>query len=94
MVENSADCPSGRLVVIDKESGVTVEPVLEKSIGFVLDPAMGVDGPYWVRGGIPVFSVDGKRYEVRNRITLCRCGQSTNKPFCDSSHYPEEDREI
>jgi CDGSH-type Zn-finger protein len=94
VVENSADCPSGRLVVIDKDSGKVVEPVLEKSIGFVLDPAMGVDGPYWVRGEIPVFSVDGKRYEVRNRITLCRCGQSTNKPFCDSSHYPEEDREI
>jgi CDGSH-type Zn-finger protein len=94
VVRNAADCPSGRLVVVDKESGKTIEPFLEKSIGFIEDPAVGVDGPLWVRGGIPVFSVGGKVYEVRNRLTLCRCGKSTNKPFCDSSHYPEEDREI
>ncbi len=94
VVGNAADCPSGRLVIVDKESGKTIEPLLEKSIGFIEDPAMGVDGPIWVRGGISVFSADGRMYKVRNRLTLCRCGKSTNKPFCDSSHYPEEDREI
>jgi CDGSH-type Zn-finger protein len=53
-----------------------------------------VSGPIWVRGGISVYSGQGMLYEVRNRVTLCRCGKSTNKPFCDSSHYPEEDREV
>jgi CDGSH-type Zn-finger protein len=95
VMENACDCPSGRLVVIDKETGVTVEPVLAKSIGLVEDPAKGVSGPFWIRGGIPIYSSDGTLYEVRNRVTLCRCGKSTNKPFCDSSHYPEEeDREV
>jgi len=93
-IENACDCPSGRLVVIDKVGGKTIEPSLEKSIGLIKDPAIGVDGPLWVRGGIPVYSAEGKLYEVRNRVTLCRCGKSTNKPFCDSSHYPEEDREV
>ena len=93
-VEDACDCPSGRLVVVDKKFGVTVEPVLEKSIGAVEDPSIGASGPLWIRGGIPVFSAVGKQYEVRNRVTLCRCGKSTNKPFCDSSHYPEEDREV
>lgn len=91
---NACDCPSGRLVLKDKKTGETVEPVLEKGIGFILDPAIGGNGPYWIRGGIPIFSADGKPYEVRNRVTLCRCGKSANKPFCDSSHYPEEDREV
>lgn len=92
-IRNEQDCPSGRLVVVDKSSGVVVEPKLEPSIGLVEDQAMSVDGPLWVRGGIQFYSADGKPYEVRNRVTLCRCGKSENKPFCNSSHYPEEDRE-
>ena len=93
-IENACDCPSGRLVVIDKKAGIIVEPSLDKSIGAIEDPAIGVSGPLWVRGGIPIYSADGNLYEIRNRVTLCRCGKSTNKPFCDSSHYPKEDREV
>ena len=93
VIEDCSDCPSGRLVVYDKKTGEALEPKLEKSICAIEEPAKGVSGPYWVRGGIPVYSADGKMFEVRNRVTLCRCGKSTNKPFCDSSHYPEEDRE-
>jgi CDGSH-type Zn-finger protein len=37
----------------------------------------------WVRGGIRVEAADGTSYEVRNRVTLCRCGASQNKEFCD-----------
>ena len=94
-IKNSFDCPSGRLVVVEKESGQTLEPILEKSIAVINDPGVVDDvAPLWVRGGIPIYSAEGKLYEVRNRVTLCRCGKSTNKPFCDSSHYPEEDREV
>ena len=46
-----------------------------------------VDGPYRVRGGIQVVGADDRRYEIRERQTLCRCGQSRNKPFCDGSHW-------
>jgi CDGSH-type Zn-finger protein len=35
---------------------------------------------------VPVVAADGSTYEVRNRQTLCRCGESDNKPFCDGSH--------
>lgn len=88
-VEEACDCPSGRLVIFDKQAGKITEPNLSKSIGLIEDIAMGVSGPIWVRGGIPVESADGRQYRVRNRVTLCRCGKSKNKPFCDSSHYPE-----
>jgi CDGSH-type Zn-finger protein len=29
---------------------------------------------------------DGTPYETRNRVTLCRCGASARKPFCDGRH--------
>lgn len=90
VLEETFDCPSGRLVVHDKKTGQAIEPKFEKSIVAIEDPSVGVSGPLWVRGYIPVESADGKTYRVRNRITLCRCGKSQNKPFCDSSHYPEE----
>ena len=63
-----------------------VEPTLPPSIGLVEDPALHCSGPLWVRGGIRVESADGRPYERRNRVTLCRCGASTNMPFCNGSH--------
>jgi len=87
LVEHEAGhCPSGRLVVVDRKTGQEIEPSLEPSIGLVEDTAKKVSGPLWIRGGIPVTGADGHPYEVRNRVTLCRCGRSSNKPFCDGSH--------
>ncbi len=85
-IEEACNCPSGRLVLKDLETGRIIEPMLEKSIVLIENPARGEHGPIWVRGGIPVVSADGKPYTVRNRMTLCRCGKSRNKPFCDGSH--------
>jgi CDGSH-type Zn-finger protein len=79
-------CPSGRLVAWDRDTNVAIEPHYEPSIGLIEDPKLGVSGPIWVRGGIPIVGADAETYEVRNRVTLCRCGASGNKPFCDGSH--------
>jgi CDGSH-type Zn-finger protein len=79
-------CPSGRLVALDSKTGEAVETALPVSIGIVQDPAQEASGPLWLRGGIPVVAADGFAYELRNRVTLCRCGASKNKPFCDGSH--------
>ena len=84
-IEEAGDCPSGRLVVWDK-NGKAIEPELDQSIGLVIDTQANKMGPLWVRGGIPIESADGIAYEIRNRVTLCRCGKSTNKPFCDGRH--------
>jgi len=77
-------CPSGRLVA--RRGGKALEPSLPQSIGLVQDTAKGVSGGLWVRGGVRVVGATGRAYEVRNRVTLCRCGASNNKPFCDGSH--------
>jgi len=85
-LRQTGNCPSGRLVAVDKHTGKAQEPALPVSIGLVEDPAQECSGPVWLRGGIPVVSAEGFEYEVRNRVTLCRCGASRNKPFCDGSH--------
>lgn len=79
-------CPAGRLVLYEKESGKVYEPPFEPSLGLIEDPGIKVSGPIWVKGGIRIESADGTNYEIRNRVTLCRCGQSMNKPFCDGTH--------
>jgi CDGSH-type Zn-finger protein len=84
-IEEASECPSGRIVLKDKE-GTILEPELQPSIGLIEDIPAGISGPIWVRGGIPIESADGFEYERRNRVTLCRCGHSRNKPFCDGSH--------
>jgi CDGSH-type Zn-finger protein len=82
-------CPSGALTyalsadAADAESdeGTTeIEPDLPPQI------AVTPDGPLWVTGGVPIEASSGHRLEVRNRVTLCRCGESDNKPLCDGSH--------
>jgi CDGSH-type Zn-finger protein len=75
------NCPSGRLEVTLEGESAPIEPEFAPSIAPI------PDGPLWVRSGkITLEGPDGTRYEVRNRMTLCRCGQSKNKPFCDGTH--------
>jgi CDGSH-type Zn-finger protein len=85
-IEEACNCQSGRLVIRDQETGKAIDPALEKSIVIIEYPARGEHGSLWARGGIPIISADGKSYTVRNRLTVCRCGKSYNKPFSDGSH--------
>lgn len=79
----AAKCCSGRLTLIIDDS--LIEPDYKKEIQALVDTERDVLGPLWVKGGIPV-KTDEVDYEVRNRVTLCRCGRSYNKPFCDGMH--------
>jgi CDGSH-type Zn-finger protein len=85
-IEQAKLCPSGRLVMHDGE-GAPIEPSFEPSIMILQDPSQNCSAAIWVRGGIEIFDEDSKPYEIRNRQTLCRCGKSANKPFCDGKHY-------
>lgn len=85
-IRQTCDCPSGRLVAWDNATGQPIEPHYEPSIALIEDPVEQCSGPLWVRGGVRVTSADGFSYEIRNRVTLCRCGASRNKPFCDGAH--------
>ncbi|WP_228564338.1 CDGSH iron-sulfur domain-containing protein [Catenulispora rubra] len=81
-------CPSGALsfAVDGREAREQVDrdrpPAIEVS----------KDGPYRVTGSIPLTGPDGEP-EPRNEgastehYSLCRCGQSQNKPFCSGMHW-------
>ena len=73
-------CPSGTLVHALSRDSAGVEPELAREI--VVIP----EGPLWVTGGIPIQRRDSQPLEIRNRVTLCRCGASSKKPLCDGTH--------
>jgi CDGSH-type Zn-finger protein len=83
-IYEASSCPSGRLTI--RKNGLLLEPDLEKEIGVLEDVHFNIKGPLFVQGGIIIEGSDGVEYEVRNRATLCRCGESKNMPFCDASH--------
>lgn len=74
-------CPSGALAYALPADTDLQEEAAEPGVSAV------PNGPYRVAGAVPVIAADGIPYEVRARQTLCRCGQSKNKPFCDGSHW-------
>lgn len=86
-------CPSGSLTyALETEPGEDVEPDLAPGIAVTTEgtAAGPIPGPLWVAGAIPVERADGRPFEARNRVTLCRCGRSQHKPLCDGTHRPQD----
>lgn len=45
------------------------------------------DGPLMIQGPCRVVDAEGKPWKIAGeKAWLCRCGQSSRKPFCDGSH--------
>ena len=44
-------------------------------------------GPYLAKGSLMLLDAEGDEFRAkRATVALCRCGGSTNKPFCDGTH--------
>jgi CDGSH-type Zn-finger protein len=56
---------------------------------------VNANGPLRIEGDFELVDREGQPYGLGGRpmITLCRCGHSANKPFCDGSHAREAFRE-
>ncbi len=83
IIDTIRQCPSGSLAFM-------IEGELQDE--FFSEPEIFVskDGPLHVRGGIEL--TDDDKPVSRNHYTLCRCGASKNKPFCDGEHEDIEFR--
>ncbi|WP_019242125.1 MULTISPECIES: CDGSH iron-sulfur domain-containing protein [Bacillus] len=44
------------------------------------------NGPLRVTGEFEVIDVDGNVFPTKSVVSLCRCGLSEKKPYCDGSH--------
>lgn len=46
------------------------------------------NGSLRVEGDFEIVDAEGRTFGLsgRTKVSLCRCGQSNNKPFCDSTH--------
>ncbi len=84
-IKAAGQCLAGRLVMTDKQGTVLEEEAMPEII-VLQDPEKGASAGIFVKGPVVVEAADGSEYEVRNRVVLCRCGQSAEKPFCDARH--------
>lgn len=72
-------CPSGALSYsINGEQ----QPDAERTPAITIEK----NGPYRITGGIELKDAEWGTGASREHYTLCRCGVSRNKPFCDGSH--------
>ena len=73
-------CPSGAL-------SYSVDAVEHRD--WEREPAIFVvpDGPYMVTGGPELRDTSYAQGASTEHFTLCRCGRSRNKPFCDGTHW-------
>ena len=47
------------------------------------------NGPLLIQGNFEIVDAQGNKYSIDGDVvTLCRCGESENKPFCDGNHRP------
>lgn len=85
-------CPSGALTYSIPPSEKDIEPDLPIQVADTTEitDEGAIVGPLWVTGNVIIEQSNGHITETRNRVTLCNCGRSKNKPLCDGTHrqYP------
>jgi len=81
-------CPSGSFTYSIEEGEADIEPDLPQQVAVTTEITSDgpIAGPLWVTGYIPIERADGQSLETRNRVTLCCCGFSKDKPLCDGTH--------
>jgi CDGSH-type Zn-finger protein len=84
-IRSAEECLAGRLTAVSKE-GTELEKEFKPAVEILQDPEKNVSSAIIVKGKIEIEGADGEKYESRNTLALCRCGESDNKPFCDCSH--------
>jgi uncharacterized Fe-S cluster protein YjdI len=81
MIEQVKKCPSGALSYFMNNESNDEKIVSGESIVEIVK-----NGPLIVYGNITVKDKDGKKTKKDKVTAFCRCGASSNKPYCDGTH--------
>lgn len=82
IIQQVKTCPSGALSYYMNE----VNEVLE-STGHTVNKVEALpNGPLLVYGNLEIIDSKGLTHQKEKLTAFCRCGASSNKPFCDGSH--------
>ncbi|MGD1834758.1 MAG: CDGSH iron-sulfur domain-containing protein [Nitrososphaeraceae archaeon] len=81
IIETIRKCPSGAL-------SYSIDGIEYRDYDGKPLVKVSKDGPYLISGGIELIGLetDFPKDVSKEHYTLCRCGASNNKPFCDGSH--------
>ena len=80
IIDTIRKCPSGAL-------SYEIDGVVHNAFHDTPEIQVSRNGPYRVRGGIVLEGIERLEGASLEHCTLCRCGHSRNKPFCDGSHW-------
>ena len=92
IIEQVRKCPSGALSYHLNAEATTDEPsdnVVAESAN-ILKIQVSPNGPYLIKTECLIVHSDGKEETKTGTVALCRCGASSNKPYCDGSHRKVE----
>lgn len=80
-------CPSGALTYYenDQQTEIKESPMTENQLASTTIDVLK-NGPLVVKGHVEIKHADGTAEIKETRCSLCRCGHSANKPYCDGAH--------
>ncbi len=88
IIEQVRKCPSGALSYYLNAELAADEPadkVVAESVQF-MKVEVTPNGPYLIKTECLIVHTDGWEETKTGTVALCRCGASSNKPYCDGSH--------
>lgn len=86
IAETVKKCLTGALQYKMKNEIKTIKEVKMEKTKITVMP----DGPLMIEGNLTVNKMSGDHIKDSEKLFLCRCGASSNKPFCDGSHKKAE----
>lgn len=87
IIEQVRKCPSGALSYFMNASGENSnEKEVQSETASIMNIEIKPNGPILITTDCEITHSDGRKEIKQGTTALCRCGQSSNKPYCDGTH--------